>query len=63
MVIDQMLGVRQRDELRMAPRFLAQATRRLELALTEIGKASGNLVCVRPSGDNIKSGMAIRHVM
>ena len=36
-----MLGVRQIDKLRMAPRFLAQAARRMELALTETGKLAG----------------------
>ena len=36
-----MLGVRQIEKLRMAPTFLAQAARRMELALTETGKLAG----------------------
>ena len=41
LLIDQMLGERQIEKLRMAPRFLAQAARRMELALTETGKIVG----------------------
>lgn len=66
MLTDQMLGVRQREESRIAPRFLAQATRRMELALTEIGKATGEAglwETIRSSvRDNIKLGMPIRYV-
>lgn len=35
-----MLGMRQREKSKMAPRFLAQAARTMELALTETGKAA-----------------------
>lgn len=41
LLIDQMLGVGQIEKLRMAPRFLAQTARRMELALTETGKIAG----------------------
>lgn len=47
MLPDQLLGVRQREESRMTPRFLAQGTRR-ELALTK-GRGQEKLVCRRPS--------------
>ena len=40
LLIDQMLGVRQREKSKMAPRFLAQAARTMELTLTETGKAA-----------------------
>lgn len=65
LLIDQMLGVRQTEESRMAPRFLPQAARRMEWALTEIMKATGEAGLWGPSElrqRHIKLGMPIRHV-